>query len=62
MTQGELWSSDVMAQVARAAVEAGEKYCPRGFRLLSNFGADAMQSQPHGHVHVIGGTYLGEYA
>jgi len=41
---------------------AGAKYCPSGFRLLSNFGSDAMQSQAHGHVHVVGGTYLGEYA
>jgi diadenosine tetraphosphate (Ap4A) HIT family hydrolase len=40
----------------------GERFCRNGFRVLSNFGTDAMQSQPHGHVHVIGGTYLGEYA
>jgi hypothetical protein len=30
--------------------------------MLSNVGFDAMQSQPHGHVHVLGGTFLGEYA
>jgi len=62
MSQGELWTSDVMAQVSRVAAEMGAKHCPNGFRLLSNFGSDAMQSQAHGHVHVIGGTYLGEYA
>jgi len=62
MLQYELWSSDVVAKVARAGAEVGAKLCPRGFRLLSNFGPDAMQSQPHGHVHVIGGTFLGEYA
>ena len=51
-----------MAKVSAAAAEMGAKHCPRGFRLLSNFGPDAMQSQPHAHVHVIGGTFLGEYA
>jgi histidine triad (HIT) family protein len=62
MLQGELWTSPVLADVARAAAEQGAQHCPRGFRILSNFGSDAMQSQPHGHLHVIGGTFLGEYA
>lgn len=62
MLQADLWSSPIMAKVSKAAVEAGAKACPRGFRVLSNFGPDAMQSQPHAHVHVIGGTFLGEYA
>ncbi len=62
MLQFELWTSDVMPNVVRAAAEAGAKHCPRGFRILSNFGPDAMQSQPHAHLHVIGGTFLGEYA
>ncbi len=62
MQQGELWTSDVMAKVSKVAAELGAKLCPNGFRLLSNFGYDAMQSQAHGHVHIIGGTYLGEYA
>lgn len=59
--QGELWTSVVMADVARAAVAAGERMCPKGFRLLSNFGAHAMQSQPHAHLHIIDGTYLRGY-
>jgi histidine triad (HIT) family protein len=62
MTQGELWTSDTMTHVARVAAEMGAEHCPGGFRLLSNFGLDAMQSQVHAHVHVIGGTFLGEYA
>jgi histidine triad (HIT) family protein len=62
LQQAELWSSDVMAKVSRVAVEVGARHCPGGFRLLSNFGSDAMQSQPHGHVHIVGGTFLGEYA
>jgi histidine triad (HIT) family protein len=62
LTQYELWTGGLISDVARAAAEAGAKHCPRGFRLLSNFGPDAMQSQPHAHVHIIGGTFLGEYA
>jgi histidine triad (HIT) family protein len=62
LMQYELWTSPLMAKVSKAAAEQGEQHCPRGFRLLSNFGPDGMQSQPHAHVHVIGGTFLGEYA
>ena len=40
----------------------GIQFCPNGYRILSNFGHDAMQSQEHGHVHVLGGMYLGPYA
>jgi histidine triad (HIT) family protein len=60
MTQRELWQ-DVGA-VGRAAVTMGETHCPNGFRLISNLGFDAMQSQEHAHIHIIGGTFLGEYA
>lgn len=59
-TQDELWRD--MGEVGEAAVLMGAKHCPRGFRLLSNFGFDGMQSQEHAHVHVIGGVHLGEYA
>jgi len=61
LTQSELWSS-MIGKVAPIAARMGEQHCPSGFRLLSNFGFDAMQSQEHGHIHVIGGTYLGHYA
>ena len=60
MSQTELWSN--VGRVGEMAVRMGQEHCPDGFRLLSNFGFDAMQSQQHGHVHVIGGTFLGEYA
>ncbi len=62
ITQGELWTSAVMTKISKVAAETGGRLCPNGFRLLSNFGFDAMQSQAHGHVHILGGTYLGEYA
>ena len=60
LRQHELWRD--MAAAAAVAVQMGERYCPNGFRLLSNFGFDALQSQEHAHIHVIGGTYLGHYA
>jgi len=60
LLQGDLW--DNMGNVGKIAVDMGLKHCPGGFRLLSNFGRDAMQSQEHAHVHIIGGTHLGEYA
>ena len=59
-TQSELWAD--IGKVAKVAAEIGTQYCPRGFRVLSNFGYDAMQSQDHGHVHIIGGVHLGPYA
>lgn len=61
LSQEELWST-AMDMVGSVAVEMGRTHCPSGFRLLANFGFDAMQSQSHGHVHVLGGTFLGEYA
>ena len=59
-SQEELWRN--IGPVAEVAVRMGEEHCPGGFRMLSNVGHDAMQSQSHGHIHVIGGTFLGEYA
>ncbi len=59
MTQVELWRD--MGRVGEIAVRMGQEHCPNGFRILSNFGYEAMQSQEHGHVHILGGTFLGEY-
>jgi len=60
LTQAELWNN--LGRVGEIAVRMGQEHCPAGFRLLSNFGHDAMQSQEHGHIHVLGGVFLGEYA
>ncbi len=59
-TQSQLWAD--IGRVGRIASEIGPMFCPNGFRLLSNFGYDAMQSQDHGHLHIVGGTHLGPYA
>ncbi|MFN8558152.1 MAG: HIT domain-containing protein [Dehalococcoidia bacterium] len=53
LMQEELWSN--LGAVGRVAFEMGQRHCPHGFRLVSNFGWDALQSQPHAHIHILGG-------
>ena len=62
MSQIQMWSSNLLTRMGDLAVDMGAMYAPNGFRILSNFGRDGMQSQSHGHLHVIGGTDLGPYA
>ena len=63
LTQIELWNDgELMSRMATLAVKLGDRHCPGGFRVVSNFGPDGRQKQPHGHLHVIGGTRLGLYA
>jgi len=62
MSQTELWDSgELLGKIGRLAGRYGEALCPNGFRILSNFGGDALQTQSHGHVHIIGGARLGLY-
>ena len=62
MSQAELWiSDDLFPRMADLAVNLGHEFCPNGFRVLSNFGQDGLQTQTHGHLHVIGGRPLGLY-
>jgi histidine triad (HIT) family protein len=60
LRQEELWTD--LGAVGRVAAEMGRRYCPHGFRLVSNFGWDALQSQQHAHVHVLGGDAMHEVA
>lgn len=55
MTQERLWTEDILTDALNLAVEMGEKRCPEGFRVLSNFGREAHQSQLHAHIHVVSG-------
>ena len=59
MFQAELWSGDLLSRAAAFAVELGERLCPEGFRILSNFGRAAHQSQEHAHLHVVSEADLG---
>ena len=61
MTQAQLWEGDLLAEVGRIASEVGREHCPNGYRLVSNLGWEAKQSQEHAHIHVLGGTFLGDY-
>jgi histidine triad (HIT) family protein len=62
VTQTELWTRPpVLSKMGSVAVRIGEELCPDGFRVLSNFGRDALQTQDHGHLHVVGGAPLGRY-
>ena len=61
LAQQELWQSELLHKVSSAAVSLAEDLCPNGFRLLSNFGPDALQTQHHAHIHVLGGFHLGPY-
>lgn len=45
---------------AVAAVAEREGLSERGFRCIMNTGADAGQTVMHLHLHVLGGTALGE--
>jgi histidine triad (HIT) family protein len=58
----ELAASDPEALTAlhraAAAVAADEGVAGSGWRLVFNTGADAGQSVPHVHGHVLGGRYL----
>ena len=50
-SQTDLWRD--LGTAGRIAVEQGQERAPEGFRILSNFGPWGMQSQPHGHLHVL---------
>ena len=56
MTQREFWTSSALRDAAEMAVEMGDAHCgSEGYRVISNFGLQAHQSQPHAHLHVISG-------
>lgn len=61
LSQMQMWDSGLLPRLGRLAVDLGAMYAPNGFRILSNFGYDGLQSQSHGHLHVVGGAFLGHY-
>ena len=62
MTQDDLWASgEMLGRMGELAVKLGSESCPDGYRIVSNFGRDGLQTQRHGHVHVVGGRPLGLY-
>lgn len=61
MTQEEFWTSTLFPRAANLAVRLGREDCPKGYRLIANIGSDALQTQAHAHIHVVGGKPLGPY-
>ena len=62
MTQSDLWSTrDLISEMGYLANQMRQERCPGGYRIISNFGEDGMQSQKHAHIHLVGGTKLGMY-
>ena len=51
----------ILADCLRAiSMIAGQEGLTGGFRVVSNCGADACQSVPHLHFHVLGGSKMAE--
>ena len=57
LTQNQYWKSNLIFNAIQLAIKLGDKFCGHsGFRIISNFGKAAHQSQNHGHLHMISGT------
>jgi diadenosine tetraphosphate (Ap4A) HIT family hydrolase len=61
--QQDLWRR--MGHLGAVAMGLGRAYCEFGgttrFRLVSNFGSLAMQSQSHAHLHILGAEFPPSY-
>ena len=44
LDQFDMWSNGLMPRLGNIAVELGTAFAPGGFRILSNFGRDGLQS------------------
>lgn len=55
---GALAPQDLVDLVAVVGVVASQEGLQRGYRIVLNTGAQAQQSVPHVHAHVIGGRDL----
>lgn len=57
--QDELWRH--MGSLGAVAIATGRTHCRvdgvAQFRLVSNFGSQAMQSQSHAHLHILGAAF-----
>lgn len=60
-SQLEIWQDGTVERLGKVAVDLGCMFCPNGFRIVSNFGYDGLQTQSHAHLHIIGGAFLGHY-
>ena len=56
--ESDAFLAGLLRTAAKVAGELG--LAESGFRLVSNCGADARQTVPHLHVHILGGKQLGD--
>ena len=56
----ELTAEEMAACLVACKKVAALEQLTNGFRVVSNCGADACQSVPHLHFHVLGGKQLSE--
>lgn len=49
----------MLGHLLRKAGELGQEFCPEGFRVVANTGADGGQTVDHLHLHVLGGRHMG---
>ena len=57
LTQNQYWKSNLIFDAIQLGIKLGDKFCGySGFRIISNFGKVAHQSQNHGHLHMVSGT------
>lgn len=54
--ESDAFLAGLLRKAAKVAGELG--LAESGFRLVTNCGADAQQSVPHLHVHILGGRPL----
>src|SRR5947199_3757144 len=61
--QLDLWRN--MGHLGETAVAMGRAFCQfdgkANFRLVSNFGSLALQTQSHAHVHILGSAFQTSY-
>jgi diadenosine tetraphosphate (Ap4A) HIT family hydrolase len=52
-------TSQEIAYFLQKVAEIANQQCPKGFRLITNNGSDALQTVEHFHMHILGGEKLG---
>ncbi len=48
----------MLGHLLRVAGELGQRFCPEGFRVVTNAGSDGGQTVAHLHLHVLGGRSM----
>ncbi len=63
-SQRELWRSEQILEISRAALNTSMRYSPNGFRLMSSFepaSRSALEASNPAGLFLLGGGQLGLY-